>query len=100
MRNIGPEFLERVETFQLPGESETTFARRLGISITTLREWRLQRDAGRVFEPKMATVRIVAECLGVNFTWLLLGEGEKAPVVENLADESEANGQETATSVA
>lgn len=100
MRNIGIEFVERVETFQLAGESDATFARRLGISITTLRDWRLQRDAGRVFEPKMATVQIVAECLGVNFTWLLLGEGEKVPVVEKPADEPESNCHETATSVA
>lgn len=77
MSNFGIEFVNRLETFRLPDEGDAAFARRIGISLTTLRDWKLLRDAARDFEPKMRSVRIVAERLDIDFSWLLLGTGEK-----------------------
>lgn len=76
MSSIGIDFLARLESFRLRDEPDAAFSRRIGVSLTTLRDWKLLRDAARDFEPKMRTVRTIVDRLNANFLWLYLGEGE------------------------
>jgi transcriptional regulator with XRE-family HTH domain len=79
-------FYKRLISFK-KDETKAEFSKRLGIGQNLLRFWEIGDD--RV-EPKISTVKPIAKKLGVNLSWLLLGEGEKWADGRDDANEQEA----------
>lgn len=77
------EFSEDVSTFgdrvtagrEAQGYSQAQLARRLGIKVSTLRNWEEDRS-----EPRANKLQMLAGVLNVSIIWLLSGEGE-SPVL-------------------
>lgn len=59
-------------------------ARRLGLRVETLQNWEADRS-----EPRANRLQMLAGFLNISMIWLLTGEGEGAPVPDQIATPSE-----------
>jgi len=56
------------------GMDQAVMARRLGVKLSTVRNWETDRS-----EPRANRLQMLSGLLGVSMVWLLTGEGEGAP---------------------
>jgi len=59
-------------------------ARRLGLRVETMQNWEADRS-----EPRANRLQMLAGFLNVSMVWLLTGEGEGAPVLDQVVTPSE-----------
>ena len=64
------------------GMTQSQLARRLGVKLSTVRNWETDRS-----EPRANRLQMLSGLLNVSFVWLMTGEGEtNAAIVEELPE--------------